>query len=234
MRPLLVVCLAVSLLTTPACADPEQDKASYQAIAKREAERAGLPPDVANAVIAIESAYDPSRIGSVGEIGLMQVRPGTAAMLGFQGSDADLAKPEVNIHFGVTYLAQAWRLASGDLCRALMKYRAGHGEEAMSPLSVRYCQRAQAVLTGALPASLAVFPGLPAGSSKRSAATVGSRGLTSPPKFRPGVSEVAFRKAREAYVKAVVAVLDARQREREATLKRLNAPFLSRLQASRS
>jgi len=38
----------------------------------------------------------------------------------------------VNIHYGVTYLSQAWRLANGDLCRALMKYRAGHGEEMMS------------------------------------------------------------------------------------------------------
>jgi hypothetical protein len=45
------------------------------------------------------------------------------------GDLAELARPEVNIHYGVTYLSQAWRLTGGDLCRALMKYRAGHGEE---------------------------------------------------------------------------------------------------------
>ena len=76
----------------------------------------------------IESAYDPTRIGGVGEIGLMQVRPQTAAMLGFSGCAGDLATPETNIHYGVKYLAGAWRRAGGDLCRTLMKYRAGHGD----------------------------------------------------------------------------------------------------------
>jgi len=55
----------------------------------------------------------------------------------------------VNIHYGVTYLSQAWRLANGDLCRALMKYRAGHGEEMMSALSATYCGRARAHLAAA-------------------------------------------------------------------------------------
>jgi soluble lytic murein transglycosylase-like protein len=114
--------------------DPAARK-TYQALIKREAEKNGLPTDIADAVAAIESGYDPGAIGSVGEIGLMQVRPETAAMLGFKGDLTELAKPDVNIHYGVTYLSQAWRLANGDLCRALMKYRAGHGEEMMSALS---------------------------------------------------------------------------------------------------
>ena len=67
-------------------------------------------------------------------------------MLGFKGSTAELARPEVNIHYGVTYLTQAWHLAGGDLCRALMKYRAGHGEETMSLLSLRYCSLARSRL----------------------------------------------------------------------------------------
>lgn len=41
------------------------------------------------------------------------------------------------------YLSRAWRLAGGDLCRALMKYRAGHGEESMTPRSQVYCNRAR-------------------------------------------------------------------------------------------
>src|SRR5438477_784419 len=64
-------------------------------------------------------------------------------MLGFIGSTAELAKPEVNIHYGVIYLSKAWRLAGGDLCRALMKYRAGHGEEIMTSRSQIYCNRAR-------------------------------------------------------------------------------------------
>ena len=94
--------------------------------------KTGLPADIADAVVQVESNYNPRVIGGVGEIGLMQIRPQTAAMLGFRGSAEDLAKPEVNIHYGVTYLSKAWRLANGDLCRTLMKYRAGHGEEVMT------------------------------------------------------------------------------------------------------
>ncbi|WP_342733560.1 transglycosylase SLT domain-containing protein [Bradyrhizobium sp. B117] len=72
----------------------------------------------------------------------MQVRPETAAMLGFRGNTTELAEPDINIHYGVLYLARAWRLAGGDLCRALMKYRAGHGEETMTARSQVYCNRA--------------------------------------------------------------------------------------------
>jgi hypothetical protein len=128
--------------------EPDASKA-YRALIEGEAEKNGLPPDIADAVAAIESGYDPSAIGGVGEIGLMQVRPETAAMLGFKGDFAELARPEINIHYGVTYLGQAWRLAGGDLCRTLMKYRAGHGEEIMSAHSMTYCGRARAHLAAA-------------------------------------------------------------------------------------
>ena len=114
-----------------------------RALVEKEVQNTGLPADIADAVVHVESNYDPSTIGGVGEIGLMQIRPETAAMLGFRGSNDELAKPEINIHYGVIYLSKAWRLANGDLCRALMKYRAGHGEETMTPRSVTYCQRAR-------------------------------------------------------------------------------------------
>jgi len=81
-----------------------------------------------------------------GEVGLMQILPATAAMLGHTGSLLDLMRPETNIRYGVLYLAQAWRLTNGDLCRSLMKYRAGHGEERMTSLSLQYCARARAHL----------------------------------------------------------------------------------------
>jgi hypothetical protein len=108
---------------------------------RREAEQMGLPPDIADAVVQVESAYVPDAVGGVGEVGLMQIRPTTAAMLGYRGTLAGLFEPETNIRYGVAYLGRAWQLADGDLCRALMKYRAGHGEERMTPLSVEYCRR---------------------------------------------------------------------------------------------
>ncbi|MBR0959226.1 transglycosylase SLT domain-containing protein [Bradyrhizobium japonicum] len=118
-------------------------RAVIRKIIERETANTDLPADIAEAVVFVESGYNPAVIGSVGEIGLMQVRPETAAMLGFRGSNAELAEPDINIHYGVLYLSRAWRLAGGDLCRALMKYRAGHGEEEMTARSQVYCNRAR-------------------------------------------------------------------------------------------
>lgn len=114
-------------------------RSRYRMLIEREAVQAGIAPEIAEAVMAVESGYNPGAIGGVGEIGLMQILPSTARMLGFSGTLADLAVPETNIHYGVIYLAKAWRLAGGDLCTAVMKYRAGHGETRFSFLSVNYC-----------------------------------------------------------------------------------------------
>jgi soluble lytic murein transglycosylase-like protein len=115
--------------------------ADYRRIAITEAEKRGLPPEIADAVMKVESNYNPTARGRDGEYGLMQVMPPTARMLGLQGPIETLADPETNIRLGVRYLADAWRLAKGDICTAAMKYRAGHGETRFSALSVQYCQR---------------------------------------------------------------------------------------------
>ena len=129
----------------------------YLPMIAAEAKARGLPPEVADAVARIESAYNPAAIGGDGERGMMQVMPPTAAMLGFKGSKEELAEPSTNIRLGVSYLADAWKLANGDLCRALMKYRAGHNQERMSALSVEYCRRAKSHLA-AIGSPLAAGP----------------------------------------------------------------------------
>ena len=147
---------------------------SYRALIDKEAAGTGLAPEIADAVMAVESGYNPNAIGSVGEIGLMQILPSTARMLGFVGSNADLAVPATNIHYGVTYLAQAWRLAGGDLCTAVMKYRAGHGETRFSYLSVDYCLAVRSKLiargfrvTGTVPVATFGEPGGLAGCRRK-------------------------------------------------------------------
>jgi hypothetical protein len=145
---------------------------AHLALVRREAHRQGLPPDLADAVAQVESAYNPGAVGEVGEIGLMQVRPETAHLLGHRGAVEALFEPATNVHYGVAYLSRAWELAGRDLCRALMKYRAGHGEEQMTALSVEYCRRARihladigSPLAGAtLPAALATQDGAPRAS----------------------------------------------------------------------
>ncbi len=122
-------------------------RAGYAALVELAARRQGIPTDLAHAVATVESRWNPDAIGASGEIGLMQIMPATASMLGFRGTLAQLADPATNIELGVRYLSGAWARAGGDLCVTLMKYRAGHGETMMSPRSVDYCQRVQRYLT---------------------------------------------------------------------------------------
>jgi soluble lytic murein transglycosylase-like protein len=111
----------------------------YRRIAQYRAIENGVPLAIVDAVMGVESAYKPQAIGDAGEVGLMQVLPSTASMLGFTGSLDELAVPVTNIQYGTQYLADAWRLADGDICTTVMKYRAGHGETRFSEKSVSYC-----------------------------------------------------------------------------------------------
>jgi len=157
-------------------------RAEYRALVEREAQAFGLPPALVDAVMAVESRYNSVAVGLDGEVGLMQVMLPTARMLGFTGTPAELAAPEVNVHYGTQYLAGAWRRAGGDLCTAAMKYRAGHGETRFSFLSVDYCVRVRAHLvangvpvTGTVPQ--ATF-GSRAGASPASGASGRGRSLS--------------------------------------------------------
>lgn len=145
-------------------------RSDYLSIIAREAASAGVPRELVQAVMAVESRFDPTAIGADGEIGLMQIMPGTARMLGFSGSLAELADAEINIAYGTAYLAGAWRLANRDICTTAMKYRAGHGESRFSVLSVEYCIRVRAELaalgfpvTGSVPQATFGQPDAPRG-----------------------------------------------------------------------
>src|SRR5436853_3121303 len=59
-------------------------RSSYLALITSEAEQCGLPAALADAVAQVESRYDPKARGSLGEVGLMQIRPRTAALLGYK------------------------------------------------------------------------------------------------------------------------------------------------------
>jgi len=192
-------------------------RAAIRALVEQEVRKTGLPADIADAVVKVESNYNPAAIGGVGEIGLMQIRPETAAMLGFRGSNEELARPENNIHYGVTYLSKAWRLANGDLCRTLMKYRAGHGEEVMSARSVNYCNRARNHLA-ALGSPFAAGGTVPPAIIPTTVlANIASKPVLISPKdvyaqYRQGTPAAsrAFWTAHEARVRAIKARIEAR------------------------
>ena len=181
---------------------------------KQEAKRTGLDPALVDAVIKVESDYRPDTIGAAGEIGLMQVLPSTARLLGFGGTDQELAEPATNIRLGVTYLAKAWNLAQGDFCRALMKYRAGHGEDRMTPFSVEYCRRAREYLSiqGRQVAEGAVVVGTSSAAIQTMSAKI--------PVIDRLLTGRAFSTAHNAQIKATTAMLRQRWAQRDKAIDR--------------
>lgn len=192
-------------------------RSAYREMVRRAAQEHGAPADLADAVAQIESGYDPRVVGTVGEVGLMQVRPQTASMLGFRGSAADLAKPEANVRYGVRYLAKAWRLAGGDVCRALAKYRAGHGSERISPLSQTYCRRARTHLAS-IGSPLAIGMTIPAKDSGRASPRVAGAVLAKARGCGRGTAACSrvFWAAHEARVRAISMRIVAQWRARGA------------------
>jgi soluble lytic murein transglycosylase-like protein len=113
----------------------------YSAIIARYAANYGVPVSLAQAVIRIESNYRPNMVGSAGEIGLMQIKPATARMMGYSGSVQGLFDPDTNIQYGMKYLAMAQNLGGGTTCGTILKYNAGHAATRMNPISAAYCSK---------------------------------------------------------------------------------------------
>ena len=127
---------AKPLLSSSAAGDGQ-----YSAIIARYAASYGVPVSLAKAVIKIESNYRPNMVGSAGEIGLMQIKPATARMMGYTGSAKGLFDPDTNINYGMKYLAMAQGLGGGTTCGTILKYNAGHGATRMNPVSAAYCSK---------------------------------------------------------------------------------------------
>ena len=114
-------------------------KRPYGKLISKYAKTHGVPEALAHAVISVESNYRPKARGAAGEVGLMQIKPATARMMGYRGSTKALYNPETNIKYGMLYLAKAHQLGGGTTCGTILKYNAGHGAKRMNPVSKRYC-----------------------------------------------------------------------------------------------
>ncbi|NTF42476.1 lytic transglycosylase [Rhizobium sp. AC27/96] len=118
----------------------------YSALIAKYAKQNGVAVELATAVIQIESNFNAKTRGSAGEIGLMQIKPATARLMGYSGRTKGLYDPETNIKFGMKYLAMAQNLGGGATCNTILKYNAGHGATRMNPISKRYCGKVLALL----------------------------------------------------------------------------------------
>src|SRR5690606_35935133 len=102
----------------------------FQNIIVAEARERGVDPFLAAALIRQESMFNPRARSPVGALGLMQVMPATgrtlARTLGITRFKDDLlTQAELNVHFGMAYLADQLRAYDNRLDAVLAAYNAG-------------------------------------------------------------------------------------------------------------
>ena len=123
----------------------EKAEGSLHTMIAREASSNGVPVALADAVVRIESRYNPHATNG-GAMGLMQIKAQTARGMGFSGAASALLQPETNLRYGMKYLGEAYRLSHGDTCQTVMRYQSGHYAAHMSGANRAYCSKAKAIM----------------------------------------------------------------------------------------
>jgi len=95
--------------------------ATYSALIEEAAHRAGVDAALVRAVVAVESAFDPSAVSSKGAQGLMQLRPTTAQRYGVSKP----LDPRENLRGGASYIRDLLKRYGNDMELALAAYNAG-------------------------------------------------------------------------------------------------------------
>ncbi len=98
-------------------------KTQYEGIIRQIAVNQGVDPDLVKGIIHVESGYNPLALSSKGAMGLMQLMPETASILGVR----DPWDPLENITGGTKYISYLLKKYDGDLSKALAAYNAGPG-----------------------------------------------------------------------------------------------------------
>lgn len=139
-----VVVFVLALAPMAHATQPTDDDGQWSAqCAAIYASAYGLPAELVDAVIQVESGWNRYAVSNKGAAGLMQLMPRTALRFGVR----DRFDIEQNIRGGVAYLAWLIRLFQGDLRLALAAYNAGEslvllrGLELASPDIVAYVDR---------------------------------------------------------------------------------------------
>ena len=105
----------------------------------RTADQLGVERALVHAVVAAESAYNPSAVSHAGAVGLMQVMPATAGDYGVGSAEA-LFDPKTNIRTGVRHLKRLLDKYGNDYGRAIMAYNAGEGVVDRTNNNVTYAE----------------------------------------------------------------------------------------------
>ncbi|MGH9327659.1 MAG: lytic transglycosylase domain-containing protein [Terriglobia bacterium] len=108
--------------TTPFSSTPSVEAPpSLRRLAAETAREFRVDPALVDAVIKVESGYNPGAVSSKGAMGLMQLVPATARRFGVENP----FNPGENIAGGVSYLRYLLKVFSGNVPLSLAAYNAG-------------------------------------------------------------------------------------------------------------
>lgn len=137
-------------------------KAAYSGLVEEKAKKHNVDPKLVKSVIRAESNWNHRAVSPKGAMGLMQLMPQTANLMGVDNP----FDPEQNIEGGVKYLRHLLTRFNGNLTMAIAAYNAGpktverKGGVPAIPETVTYVQRVMGDYTGAAPmASLPLSTG---------------------------------------------------------------------------
>src|SRR3954468_8508045 len=104
----------------------------YEPLIVRYAKEQRVDVALVKAVVAVESAYEPTAVSNKGALGLMQIIPETAQRYGVTDEaqrtlQQKLFDPATNIRIGTRYLRDLLDLFAHDVTLALAAYNAGEG-----------------------------------------------------------------------------------------------------------
>lgn len=122
-KPHLV--LAIGLLTLFSLNSTVYAQESIIELVNKKATEHNVPVALAQAVIKLESNYNPKVRGARGEYGLGQIRCSTAKSLGMSGKCDKLLDAATNLDYSMDYLRLALDKANGNLCGAANFYASG-------------------------------------------------------------------------------------------------------------
>ncbi len=107
----------------PAAGAPSKREPGFRAVIETAAARHGVDAALLQAVIAVESGFDPNAVSRRKAGGLMQLTPETAVRYGV----ANVFDPADNVRAGAQFLAHLLKRFDNDLELALAAYNAGEG-----------------------------------------------------------------------------------------------------------
>ncbi len=87
-----------------------------------------IDPSLVLAFVRIETRFQPNAVSPVGAMGLMQLMPATARLLGGSSTEDELLDPEYNMTLGQRFIARLLNKYNGSIVQTAAAYNAGPGK----------------------------------------------------------------------------------------------------------